>query len=47
MRQDTRQALRPVVCLPNRSALQGARWESVDTKMSLRLVLCLANPSEL
>ncbi len=27
MRLDTKQALRPVSCLPNPSAMQGARWE--------------------
>ena len=27
MRQDIEQALRPVVCLPNPSRMQAARWE--------------------
>ena len=49
MRLDTKQALRPVLSLPNPSAMQGARWgeASVDTKQALRLVLSLTNPSEL
>ncbi len=49
MRLDTEQALRPVLCLPNPSRMQAARWgeASVDMKQALRLVSCLANPSEL
>ena len=30
MRLDIRQALRPVLCLPNPNALQGVRWERLD-----------------
>ena len=47
MRLDTRQALRPVVCLPNPSAMQGARWGEarLDTGQALRPVVCLPNPS--
>jgi hypothetical protein len=26
MRQDTKEALRPVSCLPNPNAMQGVRW---------------------
>ena len=49
MRLDTKQALRPVLSLPNPSAMQGARWgeASVDTKQALRPVLSLPNPREL
>ena len=39
MRLDTQQALRPVVCLPNPSALHGARWERLDTEQALRPVI--------
>ena len=47
MRLDTRQALRPVVCLPNPSAMQGARWGEarLDTGQALRPVVRLPNPS--
>ena len=47
MRLDTGQALRPVVCLPNPSAMQGARWGEarLDTRQALRPVVCLSNPS--
>ena len=49
MRLDTKQALRPVLCLPNPSALPGARWgeASVDTRQALQLDLSLTNPSAL
>ena len=49
MRLDTKQALRPVLSLPNPSAMQGARWGAarLDTKQTLRPVLSLPNPSEL
>ena len=49
MRLGTQQALRPVVCLPNPSAMQGARWGEarLDTEQALRPVVCLPNPSEL
>jgi hypothetical protein len=46
MRLDTKQALRPVLRLPNPSRMQAARWGEarLDTKQALRLVLCLTNP---
>ena len=49
MRLDTKQALRPVLSLPNPSAMQGARWGEArpDTKQALRPFLSLPNPSEL
>ncbi len=49
MRLDLKHALRHVLCLPNPSALAGARWgeASVDTKHALRHVSCLTNPSAL
>lgn len=48
MRLDTKQALRPVLSLPNPSAMQGARWGAarLDTKHALRLVSSLTDPSE-
>ena len=36
MRLDSKHALRHVLCLPNLSAMQGAKWESVDTKRKNR-----------
>ena len=49
MRLDTKQALRPVLSLPNPSAMQGARWgeASVDTEQALRPAVCLPNPSRM
>ena len=49
MRLDTKQALRPVLSLPNPSAMQGARWgeASGDLRQALRLVSSLTNLSEL
>ena len=47
MRLDTKMSLRTSLCLPNPSAMEGARWARLDTKMSLRTSLCLPNPSAL
>ena len=49
MRLDTKQALRPVLCLPNPSAMQGARWGEarLDIEQALRPVVCLPNPSRM
>ena len=30
MRLDKKQALRPVLCLPNPNAMQGVRWEKAE-----------------
>ena len=48
MRLDTEQALRPVLCLPNPSRMQAARWGEarLDTEQALRPVVCLPNPSD-
>jgi hypothetical protein len=46
MRLDTEQALRPVLCLPNPSRMQAARWGGANVDTALRLVvLSLTNPS--
>ena len=44
-----RHALRHVECLPNPSALAGARWggAKLDMRHALRHVECLPNPSAL
>ena len=49
MRLDTKQALWPVLSLPNPSAMQGARWGAarLDSNQPLRLVSSPTNPSEL
>ena len=47
MRLDMKHALRHVLCLPNPSHMQVARWARLDMSHALRHDECLPNPSAL